>query len=1158
MAIVKNTRNSDTAITLRVFRKNTNIKSLIPDAGQYVTAMYPKYYLQLNNAAVGDASGVGIMPRIWDFRAGDGFIIRAEISANASGPFWGGVSNNSDVSIGKSDNTILWYLNGDAIASVPYESGIHDYGFTGFEVNGVKYSQAYYDGAVVSGSSPENFSDIFPITLIGGILGPNVDPECIHGSDYGIRVYDAIADTSEGSWHLYPYNQVDSASGGGMFETLNRNGGERCKRTMNGSSAGGTSSVSVGEFPSDISGIGLQLPEDLRAITGSGYFDLIPLMFEDGGIDTLAGWTNALADTNPSKVSEPNQPDKYFAFYIGLSSDYTNIPLPDDCTATKGGSTSYAIGELIRGRKPKWNIWNDQIRFGKYAITLGSGARKVYFNIFYDNYGVNQDKFDLENMENYNTATYHAPNIGLSGEINFEYYNGFCSKCNYDTKLLGSKYDRCCVFAFNREGGGIGNVKLGNLPLWNYTDAEQQAAVQTGLANLMACGAGLRITCQGATGLWEEIAMMCKSVKDTGDMVGAVPKNFSSDSNTATQRMFRAVGFDATSIISDKSIEYMRDLLYEFCTRAVHGELLMLKSIDSSPAVSAQIDCTDLIPVKQSTAKGMFDNIFLTRYPSDYHVGTGDDRFIVGEAGGKATIGNNSYNIEIFGTSPSNRWGSYGQTDVGDDCMNQRIISQIGPTFGSEINHGYGIDLGFALKTPDADSCLKIFGSDQDTVPVMAFLSVFAQSKTTVATYDEEISTAGTQAFTSRQAQGNYKGCDATIDVGTVIRTDNSSTSVTFNVYLPYSSSGTSSKLVLYVSTNSTITRCEFDMWYTQNAGEASVLTINVSDVTVGSEHYARISGSVYKNNVTIHTDITSSYHLSNKYFGFTKVVNCCSNTSIRNYEDLFIRHTRYEPTKIQPSGYNITGGRSYNTNKWRGSAIFMWKDLTCRRDIQVGSEPVTPTQRPSDGITCYMRVFAQDSGVHSWMPVRSKSTGSSHQASEAYFDTISENLHCWVDFSVVKDIYFHNPGELISNSTLGSSNFVDAWITLWDTTQNPHSPQSDHQVTAANALDGKTLTLYEEVLHEPKDSTSGADPVELCHFTFDSSASYVTGKDSDNQDTDYHLYMQSGQTAPFFTRLPINNTRYGEFDNSGFYNLWITNSSIQPSTGSMYYIKIS
>lgn len=1003
MSIVKNTTGVDTAVTIRRFPKQTNIISWIPDAGSSITSLVAKYYLQLNNKAVGDYSG-GQMPRMFSFGKGDSVIIKAEISANAEGIFFGGENQNGSVYIYKGDNYIGWFIDGDAVATIQFEAGVHLYGWIGVEVGDQMYSQPWYDGEIVTGSSAETFATQVYILLGGMYKGDNVAPDCIHGSDYGIRIYEVIAETSEGSWHFYPcaYNGNNYS----LFETLNRF--SRIKYIISGSSAGGTSSVSVGEFPEDVGGIGVQL-FDIKHITGSGYNDLIALVAEDGGIDTQAGWTSGLADTNPSKVSETNQPDKYFAFYIGLSANNTNIPLPDGCTATKGGSTSYAIGELIKGRKPKWNIWNDQIRFGKYAITLGSGARKVYFNIFYDNYGVNQDKFDLENMEGYNTATYHAPKIGMSGTLNFEYHNGYCCRITEAMKLTGGTgaTDRASIFIFNRESGGIGNVKLGNLPLWNYTEAEQNQGAQTGLANLQACGAGLRITCQGAAAV-EEIALMCKSVKDTGDMDGNDPIPFCTGSNAATKAMFRDNGFDCTSIISDKSIEFMRDLLYTYTTRTVWAELIMTKNTDDVPSVNAQIDCTNLVPKEESTANGIFDsNVYPTKTGL---AGTNNDRFVVGEVGGVCKIGSTQYQIGIIGGNATVDWGGT-STDDSRDLFNYLITYRAQDT--SEQPYGRAIAMGIGLKDA-SNNLLPIVGTG--STPIMAFAVVTAQNAST----------------------GGVKS----------------------------------------------------------------------------------------------------------KMFGFTKIVNVVFDATNNNYFAPFAYDTRYWENKIQPWGIN-GDGNSYSQTK-RGAAIFMWKDLKMDRNVN--------TSRPTDGVTCHLKVFAQNSGIHSWMPY-SEGIGSVTPLS-ATFDTISENWHTPISTGTIKDVYFHNAGELleINTATITESYYVDAWVTLWSSDSNPHAPNS--QIKTANALDGHTITLYEEVLHEPKENASGRNPVEICHFTIDGYA--TQGKNSNNQNTGHVCQIDSQQMATFFTRLPINSERLGQFLNTGFYRIKIIHTSVQPSTGSMYYIKIS
>lgn len=479
MSIVKNTTGVDTAVTIRRFPKQTNIIDWIPGAGSIITSLVAKYYLQLNNKAVGDNSG-GQMPRMFSFGKGDSVIIKAEISANAQGVFFGGGNPNGSVYISKSDNYVMWSIDGDAVATIPWEEGVHLYGWIGVEAGGQLYSQPWYDGEIVTGSSAETFATQDYI-LLGGIYGgDNVAPNCIHGSDYGIRIYEVIAETSEGSWHFYPctYNGNNYS----LFETLNRF--SRVKFTINGSSEGGTSSVSVGEFPEDVLGIGVQL-FDIKHVTGSGYEDLLALMAEDGGIDTQAGWdgTTALTPYNLTRTADSAQLP--FAFWLGGSSQSGALSIPDGYTRPSG---SREIGLLQMGRKPKWSIWNDIIDFGFYVFEDASiNPRKYYlqFNFlkristtYGDTYHTVDIGAQLERFENYNTAVsaQHPPKITYSDtNLICHVHNGALAKCLDDDIFAGYSErwkDNLCVYKLNNTVGGSANWRVGNLLPWNFTDTE--------------------------------------------------------------------------------------------------------------------------------------------------------------------------------------------------------------------------------------------------------------------------------------------------------------------------------------------------------------------------------------------------------------------------------------------------------------------------------------------------------------------------------------------------------------------------------------------------------------------------------------------------------------------------------------------------------------
>lgn len=1011
MSIIKNTVESDTAMTIVRLQKNVALASPPLPTGHPLIGVTPKYYVELNNYAVGQFLSTDA--NIWKHASGDTVVIKCEIDANSEGTIYGGVyqsQNHEYFGIFYQGGNIYWEIDGTTVGTAICSSGIHLIGWLGVNDNGTKKVQPWYDGAVVSGSTASTLSKTFDVAIGGMWNGLTTPADCIRSTgSWGIRIYEVVANNSNGSWHLYAGLLGSTPI---MFETRNKSIStaptstppHRQIQIIQGASQSGiTASRSAVDFPD--AGYGVQL-HDLKILTGSGYNDLLAIVAEDGGIDTAAGWSNSTADV-PCKLTKSGESDRSFAFYLGNGS--THVPIPANWSASYAGGNSYSLGELIKGRKPKWSIWSDTLKLGKYAYPIAGGGRKMYFNIFYSNDGISNSNIDLIHFENYNSGSIHAPSMGFSGSMTFEYHNGFCCRTTTSGRLIGNAYDRCCIFPYNRDGGGLASVKVGNLALWNYTEYEQTHS--TGLSYMLACGAGVIVGVTTSSGTVSMAASLFKTVEDTGDMSGNDPIPFCSGSNAQTKAMFRDSGFNATSIITEKSVEVIRDLVGQGYTPILTATLTLLKQLTEPTSPNSQVDCSNLVPSKTCTPTLLFDNYVFSNSPVFGH---GKDRFIVGEDNGTSIINGTTYKIGILGDNINQQWAQSTTNDPDHDIFSHIIGTVDNPSLYK------GIVMGFGLKAASSNDVLPIVAGA--STHVMAFMAIRAQDSN-------------------------------------------------------------------------------------------------------GSVKY--------------------------EFFGFTSVVSAVYDATYNPYyTPLGNSEYGFWSQYLQPFNIYADTSTSYSQTK-RGAALFLWGDLNQTRDASAN--------RPSEDLTCWMRVYAQNSGVHSWMPYSNDLTTNSPQVGSAIFDSLSENFHARTGFTAsgsIKDIYFHNAGEVLTNhaSQASKSNYVDAYITLWNETTNPHSTSS--QIKTTTALNGRTITVYEETLHEPQD---GSEVEQLDTFTI---SGLSNSKKSDvfngNSDSDFHCEVTTEAIPPFYTRLPINSVRSGDFDNTYFYRIRIYHSSYQPESGCMYYIKIS
>lgn len=485
MSVVKNTVGSDTAMTIVRLQKNVALASPPLPSGHPLIGVIPKYYVQLNNCAVGQYRLYDT--NIWTHASGDTVVIKCEMDASADGCIYGGIAQtqaHESFHIKKTSyGTIEWDIDGTTVGTATWSEGIHLIGWLGVDDNGTKKVQPWYDGAVVPGSTASTLPRTFNV-MIGGLWYDfNTTPvACIQSpGSWAIRIYEVVANNSNGSWHLYAGlingNPI-------MFETRNKSISTAPTSTpphrqipITQGESEFPSSVSAVDFPD--AGYGVQL-HDLKILTGSGYNDLLAIVAEDGGIDGEAGWTSLVA-LAPYKLTKASDLSQYpFAFWLGGSGQSGAAPIPNGYTRPSG---STEVGLLQMGRKPKWSIWNDSMKIGFY----------VSWNAIAQNYKLNYNIFkrinvasgqggqvitggvDLRDFENYNSAENHPPYIQYSSSIlNCYIHNGEFVQCLENDAYAGGNtlQDDCRVFKYNNTVGQPFRYRIGNLAPWNYTDDE--------------------------------------------------------------------------------------------------------------------------------------------------------------------------------------------------------------------------------------------------------------------------------------------------------------------------------------------------------------------------------------------------------------------------------------------------------------------------------------------------------------------------------------------------------------------------------------------------------------------------------------------------------------------------------------------------------------
>ena len=599
MSIIVNTQRGNlTDSTIMRFRKDAVLSSPPLPANHPLLGARPKKAIVL---------GRGCFQVDWAPCNAETVIIKCMFLPNVQGILYG-CEDHSIAAIleGQSrELTIRWYINGQNVYTV-YNPPMRycTYGFIGGKsgsgASTTYWIKPYFDDKAI-GTTEYVVSGTETQAIIGGLTGGSSDswlanennpnqPAILIQEVYAFsRVLPVYSHLPDGHFHYYACLKDDDYYA--MMETL---------RELKFAYPIGEY-FDVVDFSENEKGYGVQV-FDLRHAFGSRFRGFIPLAFEDGGIDTSLGWTNNTADYWPSKLVKSGQTDRNFAFYIGNTT--THIPmdnaLADGWTPTKQGGTGYELGELIKGHKPKWNIWNDVIKFGLYVHKNVDNTLAMRFNALRiidvsattgaPHMSTIDGKTNLIWFDGYsaNSAFSHPPMLTVTNNsLAVHIHNGAMSRCLASDVMAGlpSTYlDNQCVFKLNTNVGSTINCRVGNMAFWNFTETELN------YYGYAIKGVKLSLTSDPGTYEYANASSIESSI-------------FSSDSSSTIMNKYRYNGVDCPITLTKENQWRLYDLIMN-ATNKTYPLLGKMTLVESS---NADIDCSRLVPTKSFNAVGHVD-----------------------------------------------------------------------------------------------------------------------------------------------------------------------------------------------------------------------------------------------------------------------------------------------------------------------------------------------------------------------------------------------------------------------------------------------------------------------------------------------------------------------------------------------------------------------
>ena len=373
------------------------------------------------------------------------------------------------------ESSVIWYLgSGDhPYCSIPIERGTHIYGF--------HEGQPFYDNQILE---PSNDSYLLNDNEKESYFYTDKQSDSYFtigstsNSNNSYKIYRVIISCSE-TGKTYSYYPCSDGTTHKIYEALSTE--SFSEDTFTNSSVGKNVKYGVSI-------------DDIKAITGSKYRDLMAIMAEDSGIELTIANENA----DPPYILRQNGIDHEFAFSL------TDISIPENAIR-QSNLSNYKKGELIFGRRPKWNIWANSMPYSIWNkpetdYTGGYDPTKlVYATYNLTEHWNKNGQVKLEWFENYCESDENRPEVKFinpdgtdAKNIEIHYHNGvpcFCGKnqvmpglCENDHadfwRVLNETLTaENAIYLYSNElpDSSVG-MKLGNIINWNTSQKEQYEA----------------------------------------------------------------------------------------------------------------------------------------------------------------------------------------------------------------------------------------------------------------------------------------------------------------------------------------------------------------------------------------------------------------------------------------------------------------------------------------------------------------------------------------------------------------------------------------------------------------------------------------------------------------------------------------------------------
>jgi len=650
MSLIRNQRSStNQTLTIKRFKEDEYIgyKSISGTAYYF----YVKEWVGLNNYYLVDSLLSSTHHE--GFNAESIIVIKCELASDAIGPIFGIINKARIMCEG---GNIKWYDdNNSVVHSVAIPSGVHLIGI--YSDNGKM--KPFMDGKITDTGDAKVMStrtvirDFYPCALCTDVFNGAKTGDCLSSTSqtYAIKIYEIAGTFKMGAsgsltsqfMHFYACSNGEDGTTPYMYETRGQisNG----SRFLEGNSGSAISGVTVAKGVGPKVTYGVQL-HDLQEAWGVFYTQLLAVICCDGGVDRgdgdaaqyYAGWLDYVA-SNPDVSVNADREESFVlsnrtfksAFYLDtphLPTGYSSLQKPVDYANLEDG-------QLIRGRKPMWSIWNDIINFGKYIkkVTVQESSQTYYkylyvFNIFKDVYG--RDIFNLDNpdllgvFDGYNTtmANNRPPQIIPPSSPATMY---FYVTENFDPSAEGSAVYSNHTYPYNKQGTGTMVAKLGNLPWWNLSFEELFAP--SGYNGLSVFGAVVVLQVIDNSE-WHEIAKFVALTEETHEVSGqTVALPLCKESTTDKTKFrddgvdlgFSYGGFSDLARLSDEPTFKSKAVLY----------MAQLHSLDVNVKTSC-VDCSNVCPATEIEAA------IVRRFTMCN---------LIGDLGQQVVIGSTAYNV---------------------------------------------------------------------------------------------------------------------------------------------------------------------------------------------------------------------------------------------------------------------------------------------------------------------------------------------------------------------------------------------------------------------------------------------------------------------------------------------------------------------------------